>query len=269
MSDILQTIADQTAEDLKKQKRRVSQRDLESMKGYEKERLNFKEALETPEISVIAEVKKASPSKGVIREDFDPERIAAQYIESGAAAISVLTDKPFFQGSLTYLKKISDISSIPLLRKDFILDPYQVKEARAYGADAVLLIVTMYSGRQLEELIAACREFELDALVECYYKEEVESLNWDEISVVGVNNRNLSTFEVDLHRGVDLLKLAPEYVVTVSESGLHSAEDLHYLRMNGINAALMGEYLMKQNHPGAALSDLRKELAEIAVEQNG
>jgi indole-3-glycerol phosphate synthase len=269
MSDILQKIADQTAEDLKKQKRRVSLRDLESMKGFEKERLSFKEALESPGISVIAEVKKASPSKGVIREDFNPEQIAAQYIDNGAAAISVLTDKPFFQGSLTYLEKISGMSPIPLLRKDFILDPYQVKEARAYGADAVLLIVTMYSGQQLEELISACREFELEALVECYYKEEVESLSWDQISVVGVNNRNLSTFEVDLHRGVDLLKLAPERVLTVSESGLHSPEDLHYLRLNGIDAALMGEHLMKQKQPGAALSHLRKKLDEIAVEQNG
>lgn len=269
MSDILQKIAHQTAQDLKKQMREVSFRDLESMEGYEKERLNFKEALESPGISIIAEVKKASPSKGVIRSDFDPERIAVQYIENGASAISVLTDKPFFKGSLKYLKTISDISPIPLLRKDFVLDPYQVKEARAYGADAVLLIVTMYSGRQLEELIAACREFGLDALVECYHREEVESLNWDEIPVVGVNNRNLSTFEVDLHRGVDLLKLAPDHVVTVSESGLHSSEDLHYLKMNGIDAALMGEYLMKQKHPGTALSDLRKELEEIAVEQNG
>ncbi|MFO7800006.1 MAG: indole-3-glycerol phosphate synthase TrpC, partial [Rhodohalobacter sp.] len=207
-------------------------------------------------VSIIAEIKKASPSKGVIREDFDPVKIADQYIESGASAISVLTDEPFFQGSLQYLEIISGLSPIPLLRKDFIVDPYQVKEARAFGADAILLIATICEGNQLSELLAAAKELELQALVECYHSKEIESLNWEEIEIVGVNNRNLATFEVDLHRGIDLLKQAPEHVVTVSESGIHKKEDLQKLQDNGINAALIGEFLMKQKNPGNALKDL-------------
>jgi indole-3-glycerol phosphate synthase len=207
-------------------------------------------------VSIIAEVKKASPSKGIIREDFDPVRIADQYIEAGASAISVLTDEPFFQGSLNYLEKISGMSPIPLLRKDFIVDPYQVKEARAHGADAILLIATICDGNQLSELLAATNEFGMQALVECYHPEEVESLNWEEIAILGVNNRNLATFEVDLHRGINLLKQAPDHVVTVSESGIHKQEDLHKLLENGINAALIGEHLMKQENPGDALKEL-------------
>lgn len=270
MADILQKIAEQTAEDLKKRMKRISLRDLESLKGYEKKRLNFKKSLENRHrLAVIAEIKKASPSKGIIRQDFDPVHIAEEYIEYGASAISVLTDEPFFKGSLKFLESISDISPIPLLRKDFVLDPYQVKEARAYGADAVLLIVTMYDGNQLAELLSACREFGLEALVECYHSEEIESLDWESISVVGVNNRNLSTFEVDLHRGVELLKVAPEGVVTVSESGLQTADDLFFLQESGIDAALIGEYFMKQERPGRSLSEILSGLDKKMEEING
>lgn len=257
MASILDKITERTIEDLSKRKQRVTLRDFESFPEYEKPRKVLSDALRKEEsVSIIAEVKKASPSKGVIRDDFDALKIADQYIEGGASAISVLTDEPFFKGSLKYLEKISGLSPIPLLRKDFIVDPYQVKEARAYGADAILLIATICEGNQLSELLAATKEFKMQALVECYHPEEVESLNWEEIEIVGVNNRNLATFEVDLHRGIDLLKQAPKHIITVSESGIHKKEDLQILQENGINAALIGEHLMKQEKPGDALKNL-------------
>lgn len=257
MSDILEQIVEKTVSDLTKRKREISFRDLESMELYGKERRDFKNALDNKNsVSIIAEVKKASPSKGIIRSDFDPLHIAKEYIINGARAISVLTDEPFFQGSLTYLEKISKISTVPLLRKDFIIEPFQVKEAKAYGADAVLLIATMYNGTQLSELLSAVKEFGLQALVECYHEEEFHELDWDQVEIVGVNNRNLSTFEVDLHRGVSILSQAPENVIRVSESGLIHSEDILFLWENGIHSALIGEYFMRQDNIGEAVKEL-------------
>lgn len=257
MSDILEQILDKTISDLAKRKREISLRDLESMELFDKKRRDFKGALNKKNsVSIIAEVKKASPSKGIIRSDFDPVRIADEYINNGAQAISVLTDEPFFKGSLTYLEQISKISTVPLLRKDFIIEPFQVKEAKAYGADAVLLIATMYNGTQLSELLSAVKEFGLHALVECYHEDEFHALDWDRVEIVGVNNRNLSTFEVDLHRGVSILKQAPENVVRVSESGLNLPEDILFLWKNGIHSALIGEHFMRQDHIGKSLKSL-------------
>ena len=260
MADILSEIEEKTRSDLKKRIREVSIAELESFPQFEKQRLSFKDALKNDNaISVVAEIKKASPSKGEIRADFNPSDIAKSYIDHRVSAISVLTDEPFFKGHLKYLEQIAEFSPIPLLRKDFIVEPYQVKEARAFGADAVLLIATMYSGSQLSELLATAKEFGLQALVECYHKDEVEALNWNEIDILGVNNRNLKTFEVDLHRGVDLLGMAPEHVATVSESGIHSPGDLVVLHKHGIDAALIGEYFMKQKNPGIAVRQLLEE----------
>lgn len=268
MADILEKIAHQTRDDLKKRKREISFRDLESLKGYEKDRLDFAAALKTDTVSIIAEVKKASPSKGVIRDGFDPLKVADAYIENGASAISVLTDVPFFKGSLNYLEQISDISPIPLLRKDFVIEPYQVKEAKAYGADAVLLIVTMYEGRQLSELLAAANEFGIQALVECYEQEEVESLDWEEIQILGVNNRDLKKFEVDLHRGIELLEMAPHDVVTVSESGIHKPEDLMKLYRHNIHSALVGEHFMRQPDIGEGLKRFINEFEDLKAKSS-
>lgn len=264
MADLLKKIADQTRNDLSLRKREISLRDLESLPGFEKERKEFYKALRSDEtVTVIAEIKKASPSKGIIREDFDPKKIADQYLKGGAAAISVLTDEPFFQGSLRYLADVASISPLPLLRKDFILDPYQVKEARAWGADAVLLIVTMYEGNQLSELLDAAIEFGVETLVECYHEAELGELDWNRVKIAGVNNRNLSTFEVDLHRGVSILKEVPQGVVSVSESGIHSPEDLLILWQNGIQSALIGEHFMRQEHPGEALREMSDHFLEL------
>lgn len=260
MDTILDRIAEKTKEDLGRRKREITFRDLESMAQYEKIRKDFRQAVrQTNTVSIIAEVKKASPSKGIIREDFDPVQIADSYIRGGASAISVLTDKPFFQGDLTYLSDISVISPVPLLRKDFIIDPYQIKEARAFGADAVLLIVSMYDGDQLAELLSATKEHGMHALVECYEEEELLSLPWEQVEIVGVNNRDLRTFQVDLHRGVEILDRAPEHVVRVSESGLQNHNDIGYLYQHGIHSALIGEYFMRQKKPGAAIEKLMKK----------
>lgn len=268
MATILDRIVEQTKEDLARRKREITFREFESMAHYDKERRDFARALRSPDsVSIIAEVKKASPSKGIIREDFDPVKIARSYIDGGAAAISVLTDAPFFQGDLEYLSGISEISSIPLLRKDFIVDPYQIKEARAYGADAVLLIVSLYSGDQLSELLHAANEFGLKALVECYQEGELLGLPWNEVEIAGVNNRDLHTFEVNLHRGVGILNQAPEPVIRVSESGLHQAEDIGYLYQQNIHSALIGEHFMRQNDPGEAIKKMMDTFSETFKNQ--
>ena len=264
MATILDQIVEKTASDLAKRKGKISWKDLESFRGFESDKRSMAKALKKSDrVSIIAEIKKGSPSKGVIRHDFDPVTLAKQYMDGGAASLSVLSDEPFFMGSLDYLEAVSEVSTIPVLRKDFIIDPYQVKEASAYGADTVLLIATICKGEQLEELLAATKEFGLEALVECYHEEEVDNLDWDLVNVFGVNNRDLSNFNVDLHRGVDLLKKSPVETVRVSESGLSTPDDLLFLQKNKIDAALIGEHLMRKKDPGEAL----KQMIEKAFHQ--
>lgn len=264
MATILDEIVEQTARDLRKRKQKVSLNDFESHELYEQPARNFKGALTgSPDVSIIAEIKKASPSKGLIRKDFDPGKIAGQYQQGGASAISVLTDQPAFKGQLEYLKIASKEVRIPLIRKDFIIDPYQIKEAKAYGADAILLIVAITEGQQLSELLHATREFGVQALVECYSEKDFNSVTFDLVDILGVNNRDLRTFEVDLHRGVELLQRAPEETVLVSESGLSSAEDLQYLYEQDIHAALIGEYFMRQPDPAEAVKEIKEELKQL------
>jgi len=175
----------------------------------------------------------------------------------------VLTDEPAFKGSLDYLEIASKEVSIPLLRKDFIVDPYQVKEAKAYGADAVLLIATITQGSQLDELLHAAKEFGVQALVECYSEEDFEYVNFENVDILGVNNRDLRLFEVDLHRGIGLLHKAPEDTVLVSESGLGKAEDLKLLFDEDIDAALIGEHFMRQPDPGKAVKEMKSNLKNL------
>lgn len=261
MGTILEEITEQTERDLKKRMREVSLRELESMEDFERTRRDFPGALgDGRSPAVIAEIKKASPSVGVIREDFDPRSLARSYERGGAAALSVLTDGPAFGGSLQHLRDASRAVNLPLLRKDFVIDPYQVKEARAWGADAVLLIATITEGAQLEELLHAAEEFELHALVECYSEEDLSLVPWKQVRTLGVNNRDLRDFSVDLHRGIRLLHTAPEGTLLVSESGLSTAEDLLLLRREGIHAALIGEYFMRQADPGRAVRQLLDEV---------
>jgi len=256
MATILDKIVAQTSEDLKKRRQKVHFNDLHSLEGFEKKKVSLKNALQKDRVSVIAEVKKASPSKGIIREDFDPVEIALSYEEGGASAISVLTDQPFFKGDLAYLSAISKRVELPLLRKDFIIDPYQVKEARAFGADAFLVIMAIVSDTQLDELLAAGEEFGLDALVECYDQADFDRVPFNRVDILGVNNRDLKSFEVDVHRGISILKQAPDETVLVSESGISTGSDMVLLHQEDIDAVLIGEHFMRQPDPGKAVSGL-------------
>ena len=253
---ILEKIVSQTKIDLKKRILERSYTSLESEWGFEKELLSFSQAIKGKVVKFITEVKKASPSKGIIREDFDPVSLARIYEKSGASAISVLTDEPFFKGHLSYLDDIAKQITIPILRKAFIINPYQIAEAKAFGADAILLIARILSDSQLDELLSAAKEYELDALVECYDLVDQDRINYEKISILGVNNRDLETFEVDVHRGVSQLNMAPESTITVSESGISTVDDIKFLQKNGINAVLIGEHLMRQSNIGRELRTL-------------
>ena len=206
--------------------------------------------------AVIAEVKKASPSKGLLRENFQPADIAKSYQQGGAACLSVLTDKDFFQGSEDYLQQARAACDLPVLRKDFIIDTYQVYEARAIDADCILLIVAALDDQKLLELHNLATELGMDVLVEVHDASELERALKLDLALVGVNNRNLRTFETSLKTTLDLLALVPANVTVVSESGLHKAEHIQMLRENKVNAFLIGEAFMREDNPGQALKDL-------------
>ncbi len=211
-----------------------------------------RKALDGP--AILAEIKKASPSKGLIRPDFDPWDLARQLRGGGAAALSVLTDEPFFEGSLSYLEQASDASQLPCLRKDFIVDSYQIVEARAHCADAILLITAALTDAELEQFTAEAHALELDVLCEVHTAEELERVRDLGCDAYGVNNRDLVTFEVDLDISMELAPDLPAGAVHIAESGIRSRSDIDYLREAGFHAFLIGESLMRQPDPGAALA---------------
>ena len=210
-------------------------------------------------INIIAEIKRRSPSKGIIRGDFNPEWIAERYATSGAAAISVLTEEDFFEGSLEHLRAVRARVELPLLRKDFVFDEYQLHEALKAGADAVLLIVAILEDFQLARLIARARELGLDALVEVHSADEMQRAVGAGASIIGINNRDLTTFNVDLETSIELSRLAPQDAILVSESGIDTGDDIRRLREAGFNAFLVGEHLMRADDPGEALERLIAE----------
>lgn len=216
----------------------------------------FRAALvENDEVSLIAEVKKASPSKGVIRPDFDPVQLALAYEENGASAISVLTDRRFFQGSLEHLVVVRRASRLPILRKEFIIDPYQIYEARLYGADAILLIAAALAPNLLKGFMELANILGLDALVEVHTKEELKVAVDAGATLIGINNRDLTTFETTLDVTRHLIELIPPGIVIVSESGIHSREDVLTLGER-VDAVLVGEALAKEADPGAKVRAL-------------
>jgi indole-3-glycerol phosphate synthase len=210
----------------------------------------------TTNINIIAEIKRRSPSKGIIREDFDPVWIAESYATGGAAALSVLCEEDFFGGALEHLKAVRKRVELPLLRKDFIFDDYQLYESAAAGADAVLLIVAILEDELLKRLIELSKELGLDALVEVHTPEEMTRAARAGASIIGVNNRDLKTFKVDLDTSLRLAALAPEETTLVSESGISNNADIRRLRASGFSAFLIGEHLMRAAHPGDELRSL-------------
>ncbi len=206
--------------------------------------------------AVIAEIKKASPSKGVIREDFQPEQIAQSYAEGGAVCLSVLTDEDFFQGADRYLQTARAACELPVIRKDFTIDPYQVLEARALGADAILLIVAALGDEQFGELAHCATDVGLDVLVEVHNRDELTRALALDTTLIGINNRNLHTFETSLQTTLDLLPQVPSDRVVVTESGIHTRDDVALMRDAKVNGFLVGEAFMRSAEPGEKLREL-------------
>lgn len=257
---ILLEIIEHKQAEIKQRRANLPLSELEQQAGEQNGVRGFAEALRNKVMSgrnaVIAEIKKASPSKGVIREDFDPESIAKQYQQGRAACLSVLTDERFFQGHDDYLRQARAACDLPVLRKDFTVDHYQVTEARALGADAVLLIVAALDDGQLAELSTHAVELGMDVLVEVHNADEMErGLKLDQ-PLIGINNRDLHSFETDLATSETLVRLIPEDRLAITESGIHTHDDIERMNQCGINAFLIGESLMRKADPGAALRAL-------------
>ena len=235
--------------------------ELRSMVADLPSTLGFAAALEktaeAAKTAIIAEIKKGSPSKGVIRADFDPLGIAAIYAENGASCLSILTDSRFFMGDLAYIPEIRRIVNIPLLRKDFIFEPYQIFEARVAGADAILLIAAMLDQCRMDDLVSLARELGLDVLLEVHDEEELGMALETECIMIGINNRNLRTFETSLSTTERLAKLVPDDRLIVAESGINDREDILRLAKAGARAFLVGESLMREPDIGAKLRELQ------------
>jgi len=217
---------------------------------------DFCGSLQGDGVALIAEIKKASPSRGVIREDFDPEQIAGIYAESGARALSVLTEEAYFQGRVAYLQAARRVSGLPVLRKDFIVDPYQIHESRLIGADAILLITALMDGGQLEDFYGLSHDLGLAALVEVHTRGELERAVSVGSGLIGINNRDLKSFETSLDTTFSLLADMPPEAVSVSESGIHTREDVVALGAAGIDAVLVGEALMREEDIGGKVREL-------------
>jgi len=258
--DILKTILHRKAEEVAERVQRMPLSALErQLEGAPPPRGFFgalRARLDAGAAAVIAEIKKASPSKGVLREPFDPAAIAVSYERGGAACLSVLTDVDFFQGSDEYLQQARAACSLPVLRKDFVIDPYQVYEARALGADCILLIVAALDDARLRQLLGLADDLQLAALVEVHDAAEMQRALATPAPLIGVNNRNLRTFETTLDTTLELMRDLPEDRLLVTESGIHTRDDVTRMREQGVHTFLVGEAFMKAADPGEKLVEL-------------
>ncbi|MFT4767939.1 MAG: indole-3-glycerol phosphate synthase [Glaciecola sp.] len=260
LPDVLQKILARKAEEIRERQAKISLADLEATLAAQAPVRGFTAAMQRCAASaapaVIAEVKKASPSKGVIREHIEPATIAAQYQRGGATCLSVLTDRDFFQGSEAYLQAARSACDLPVLRKDFTVDAYQIAEARSMGADAILLIVAALDLTKLRELSAAASHYGLDVLVEIHDQAELELALELDTPLLGINNRNLRNFETSLDTTLALLPLIPEDKLVVTESAIHTRGDVIKMRAAGVPGFLVGEAFMRAEDPGQALREL-------------
>ena len=258
---ILNEIAARTKERIQEEKFKVPLRVLIAQQNSDlakkaEQKIRFLDALKKPGMSYICEVKKASPSKGLIAPDFPYLDIAKEYEQAGASAISCLTEPFYFQGQDRYLKEITEAVNIPVLRKDFTVDEYMIYQAKAFGASAVLLICAILDNAQLKAYLELTKELGLDALVEAHDEWEADRALNLEAKIIGVNNRNLHDFTVDMGNSIRLRSMAPADTVFVSESGIKTAEDIRILQENKVDAVLSGEILMRSNDKKAALEEL-------------
>ena len=264
MADILNKILDVKADEISAAKKHQDlaslRRDVESntealgqIRGFE---TSLRGKIAAGKAGVIAEVKKASPSKGVLREDFHPAEIATSYAKHGAACLSVLTDERFFQGAPDYLKQARNACAIPALRKDFMIDPYQVYQARSWGADCILLIVAALDHGLMRELEACAHEIGMDVLVEVHDADELDAALTLKTALLGINNRNLRTFETTLDTTINLLPRIPEDKLVITESAIRTRDDVQRMRDHAVHAFLVGEAFMRAQDPGAELAQL-------------
>ena len=245
---ILKKIVENTRENLKAKKAKLSLEDVKSsLKELDLPKSNFKSSISNKDEAIIAEIKKASPSAGVISENFNPVEKAKEYESVGAAALSILTEEDFFLGSIDYLKAVKRTTSLPILRKDFIIDEYQIYESKLIGADCILLIASILSDLQIEEFVKIAKKLELDYLIEIHDEKELKRVVLYEDALIGVNNRNLNTFEVDLDNSIRIKNLFKKKNIFIAESGIKSIDDINYLKLHNINVFLIGESLMRGN----------------------
>ena len=258
--DILKKILQRKTEEIAERSKTVSLQQMNELAEIADPVRGFIDAIEAKinagKSAVIAEIKKASPSKGLLRENFIPADIAKSYEQHGAACLSVLTDKDFFQGNELYLKQAREACALPVIRKDFIIDPYQVYEARAIAADCILLIVSALNDEQLIELSDLAMQLEMDVLVEVHNLEELDRALLLNLPLIGINNRNLSTFETSLDTTLDLLARIPDNHIVITESGIHAPADVALMREHKVNGFLVGEAFMRADDPGAQLTKL-------------
>ena len=253
---ILQEIVENKREELARQKEILPLGELRQMLADRPPTRDFEGAIRNRDCAVIAEVKRSSPSKGMIRKDFDPVGIAGIYEDNGASAISILTERKFFEGKAAYIPQIGRTVKLPLLRKDFIIDPYQISETRVLGADALLLIARILGAGELRDFIGIASELGLAALVEVHDEADVEKAISSGARIVGINNRDLATFRTDLAVSIGLVRRIPKAITVVSESGINSRGDIEKLMEAGIRAVLVGESLMREKDIGKKLSEL-------------
>jgi indole-3-glycerol phosphate synthase len=261
---MLDKIIAQKREEVEQRKKVATTAYLQERIDRQKPTLDLALALKGDQIRLIAEVKQASPSRGMLSSNFNPIELARTYAEGGAAAISVLTEANYFMGSIDYLAEIKEVVGLPLLRKDFIFDPYQIYESRAYGADALLLIAAILSQRQLKELVSLSHSLGLRCLVEVHNEGEVERAVLSEAEIIGINNRDLNTFVVDINTTRRLRPLIPQEKIVVSESGIKSRRDIEKLREWGVDAVLVGEALVTAGDVSAKIKELIGECVRIS-----
>lgn len=234
---------------------------ISEIKNREYKEISFYKALNNKnKINLIAEIKKGSPSKGIIKQNFEPLQIAGEYMNSGTDAISVLTDEKYFMGNIKYLSDIAEIKTVPLLRKDFIINELQIYQAKLHGADAILLISEILEKNQIKEYTLLARELNMDVLLELHSVKQLDKIDFDINKILGINNRNLETFDVNIKTTGEIKQYLSNEIIVVSESGITNKEDIDYLKENNINAVLIGEYFMRKDNIADAVKNIKEYL---------